>query len=304
MTDAVITYVNPTDKDWQKQWKQTVQKNRISQNISGARWRDYKTLPYLLDGIKKYMPWIRNIHLVVSDRKQVEGMNGLDNVNIVTHDDIIPKHLLPTFNSTVIELFLYRIPNLAEQFIYFNDDMFPVGPMQESDFFVDGKPALHVKLQTKPIHSMYAVHLKNGYTVASVLAKKSIPYVVRFGHSASPMLKSTWKYLWGMCPYALLKSCTPFRTTRNINQDIASYYQYLTDSYIPSCRKLKYTTIHKQQDVEQYLQTRKMQILCINDTGHIDDADDVGAWLRDCFEGKYKYNIQNKSDDSDSDSSN
>ena len=53
------------------------------------------------------------------------------------HERIIPNELLPTFNSTTIEMYLHRIPDLAEQFIYSNDDMFPIRPLQISDFFKD-----------------------------------------------------------------------------------------------------------------------------------------------------------------------
>ncbi len=42
---------------------------------------------------------------------------------IITHKDIIPEIYLPTFNSLCIELYLYNIPNLSNNFIYFNDDM-------------------------------------------------------------------------------------------------------------------------------------------------------------------------------------
>lgn len=289
MTDAIITYVNPTDLEWLQQWNDTVESTGATQSISGARWRDYKTLPFLLDGIQKYMPWVRTTWLVVSSMSQLKGvdipLNG--NIKVVTHDQIIPKCLLPTFNSTVIELFLYRIPGLAEQFIYFNDDMFPIAPMQESDFFVDGKPALHLKVQTKPTYNLYSFHLKNGYVVASGLTNKTLPCVMRFGHSASPMLKSSWQYLWKNAQTLLMNSCTPFRTTKNINQDVVSYYQYLSGNFVTSNRKIKYTTVHKRADVEEHLKTRDVQILCINDTGSQADESVIRDWLHDCFNGIY-----------------
>ena len=43
---------------------------------------------------------------------------------IFTIKVIIDKKYLPTFNSNVIEAFLWKIPNLAENFIYSNDDTF------------------------------------------------------------------------------------------------------------------------------------------------------------------------------------
>ena len=46
------------------------------------------------------------------------------------------------FNSLSIETMLYRIPGLAEQFIYFNDDFFLANNTKLEDFFIDNKPLL------------------------------------------------------------------------------------------------------------------------------------------------------------------
>ena len=47
---------------------------------------------------------------------------------------------LPTFNANTIELNLHRIEGLAEQFVYFNDDMFITDHVKPEDFFRDGHP--------------------------------------------------------------------------------------------------------------------------------------------------------------------
>ena len=47
---------------------------------------------------------------------------------------------LPVFNSRAIEINLHRIPGLAEQFVYFNDDMFITKPVTKEDFFKNGLP--------------------------------------------------------------------------------------------------------------------------------------------------------------------
>ena len=43
--------------------------------------------------------------------------------------------MLPTFNSYAIETMLWRIEGLADRFLYFNDDMMLVGPVEPTDFF-------------------------------------------------------------------------------------------------------------------------------------------------------------------------
>ena len=86
------------------------------------------------------MPFIRTVHLVVSNVEQVPKWLDQRKVNVVLHKGIIPEILLPTFNSTTIEMFLCRIPGLSEHFIYSNDDMFAINPMTVDDFFKDGVP--------------------------------------------------------------------------------------------------------------------------------------------------------------------
>src|SRR5699024_7876638 len=61
-------------------------------------------------------------------------------LTIIDHQEIIPKEYLPTFNSQVLELNLHRIPNLSDQFIYFNDDVFLINDTVPEDFFVKGVP--------------------------------------------------------------------------------------------------------------------------------------------------------------------
>jgi hypothetical protein len=64
------------------------------------------------------------------------------NIRIVDHREIFRgyEQLLPTFNSRAIESMLWRIEGLADRFVYFNDDMMLVGPVEPTDFFSsDGK---------------------------------------------------------------------------------------------------------------------------------------------------------------------
>jgi hypothetical protein len=54
---------------------------------------------------------------------------------VVRHSNIIPPQFLPTFNSNVVESFVWRIRELAERFVYFNDDMYVLRPTHWSAFF-------------------------------------------------------------------------------------------------------------------------------------------------------------------------
>ena len=58
-------------------------------------------------------------------------------VEVVDHTIIFAsfEDCLPTFNSKSIEAMLWRIPGLAEYFLYFNDDCFLVKYSSPKDFF-------------------------------------------------------------------------------------------------------------------------------------------------------------------------
>ena len=98
-------------------------------------FRDNDELRYSLRSLEAYAPWVRRVFLVTDS--QVPDWLDMSHPKIclIDHRDIIPAEYLPTFNSHVIEAFLHRIPDLAEHYIYFNDDVFLASPCLERDFF-------------------------------------------------------------------------------------------------------------------------------------------------------------------------
>ena len=104
------------------------------------RFSDNDEIRFCLRSIHNYAPWARTIWLVTDnqipaaiDRKRAEQYN----IRIVDHREIFRTYeqLLPTFNSLAIESMLWRIEGLADHFLYFNDDMMLVGPVEPADFF-------------------------------------------------------------------------------------------------------------------------------------------------------------------------
>lgn len=94
--DAVIAYVDSTDEKWQEQ----LSTYAIIENeeINPARFRSYNTLPLLIECIRKFMPFIDNIFIIVSDYSQIPK-NIDTSVKFILHKEIIPNQLLPVFNS-------------------------------------------------------------------------------------------------------------------------------------------------------------------------------------------------------------
>src|SRR5690625_7827185 len=50
------------------------------------------------------------------------------------------ERYLPTFSARPIELNIHRIPDLAERFVYFNDDMFIINKIRPEYFFQHDLP--------------------------------------------------------------------------------------------------------------------------------------------------------------------
>ena len=96
--DAVITYVDNGDSVWQAAFKKTYEEERLkgalpkcSESYSANRYNSHNELEICLFGIRKFMPWIRKVWLVVSNPEQAPEFAKKYNVSIVLHKDIIPE---------------------------------------------------------------------------------------------------------------------------------------------------------------------------------------------------------------------
>ncbi len=220
--DVVITYVNGLDPLWQKDYEKAT-----NIPILEKRFRDWGTLRYLLRGIEVNMPFVRNVYLVVARESQVPEWVNRDTVNIVLHKDIIPEEFLPTFNCNPIELHIHRIKGLEEQYVYFNDDVFPLQPCKPTDFFVDGKGQLGMS------HHLFAFDMfkkicRNSDRVArKALGLKPSLAFLRPQHVCTPMIKSECEELYRLAEDDIRASITATRKASNISQYVFLNYMYL-----------------------------------------------------------------------------
>ena len=270
--DLVITYVDSSDPEWRKVHKEVCLRERRQYDENSVRFRDWNTLKYILRGTEKYMPWIRRVHLIVERWSQVPDWVRRDRVNVVLHSQIIPMEYLPTYNSTCIEQFMWRIPDLAEHFLYANDDMIPVNPLSPDDFFDGDLPRLVIK--NKPFSAtskMYAHHLHNGE--ALVRRMLGLPVrrngITRTGHNIAPMLVSTWRLLWDKAGDDIRGTLTTFREHRNVNQELAAYWHKLTGNYADATRTTTYSEMKDVGKVCGIITGTDSQLICINDSRYI-----------------------------------
>ena len=266
--DAIVTYVDGLDPLWQQDYERTVGKQ-----ILDKRFRDWGTLKYHFRGLEKFMPFIDRIHLVVARESQVPAWVNRETVNVVLHKDIMPAESLPTFNSSMIEMFLHRIPGLTERFLYFNDDMYTVKPCKFEDFFPDGVPAM------KFAHNFlyfgdfrYLVHHSDSLARKALGMPESCCYV-RPQHTASPMLKSQCDELYAKVEPEIMASLSPLRTRANYNQYLFLDYMY----YQGKARNRKLSNkhfslaAHSIDKICDFLRKPSRKMVCINDVHMTND---------------------------------
>ena len=290
--DAVITYVDGNDPVWKRDYEKTT-----NVPVMQKRFRDWGTLKYLLRGIQNRMPFIRNVYLVVSHPSQVPEWADQEQLNIVLHKDIIPEEFLPTFNCNPIEKHLHRIPGLDEEYLYFNDDMFPVGDCKPEDFFRDGKAVIGYYRHFFA-SGMYKKICRNSDRLArKALGMKSSCFFTRPQHICSPMLKSQCEELYAKVEDEIRKtSATRTRTEENLNQylflDYMNYKGLVLHDKISN--KHFSAAVASAESLRSFLSRPTRNLVCINDV-HLSEEryESLRSAIIDAFEsafpGKSKY---------------
>jgi len=150
--DAVIYWVDGNDKKWQQKLNDYAEvKIDFDDKNESLRYNSIGEIDIAIRSIIKFAPFVNNIFLV-TDNQIPKGFNNLKSLAeksgkkliVVDHKVIFRgfEEYLPCFNSSSIESLLFRIPNLSEYFIIFNDDTFLMRPTVIEDFFIKGFPVI------------------------------------------------------------------------------------------------------------------------------------------------------------------
>lgn len=145
--DAVITWVDGDDPAHRsKRWKYMHggEEARHDDIAGETRYRQIGEIAFCVASILRFAPFVRKIFIVTDNQNpkldeflSANFPNNQTNIELIDHKVIFRgyEQVLPTFNSLSIVPMLWRIPNLAEHFIYFNDDIMLLSPTKPSDFF-------------------------------------------------------------------------------------------------------------------------------------------------------------------------
>lgn len=279
--DAVIAYVNGCEKVWRTNY------NKYGTDIlQYMKFYDWGTLKYVLRGISTYMPYIKNVFLLVSNIEQVPDYVDQSKVKIVLHKDFIPEEYLPTFNACTIELFMHRIPELDEYFIYFNDDVLPINPVAYNDLIYNGKLCMSF-MENYSLPSQTSYHIiKQSFRAACLYTGNKNTYSSQIiqepfdydGPGVCPIHGPTvfmkhknediCEFLYDYFEHHISKE----KRANNVSQHVYSDVLYLENDYIGSRLSLKYLSsdnLKNENDCKYEILSANTNYLCINDFGPI-----------------------------------
>ena len=309
--DFVVLWCDSSDSDWIREmalWKERISGEKV--DIDAARYRDWSIFKYWFRSVEKYAPWVRKVHLVTNG--QVPDFLDLSNskIKLVIHKNFMEPSSIPTFNSHAIELQVPFIEDLAEQFVYFNDDMFLVDYVMPEHFFRNGKRVeLFCERSFLRYYDsvFYRIIATNRRMLNDYVAGRKREYIKRIGKSKwfsfnlpiSYWFSNVFYYLFAKKfvgfsiehgPSTFLKSeClaaisqfngiykntinNKFRGPDQINQYLFRYWSILNGSYvIDKGAGCCFFEISDLKKISKgFRKGFKYPEICLNDSSHIED---------------------------------
>ncbi|MBQ7852464.1 MAG: Stealth CR1 domain-containing protein [Muribaculaceae bacterium] len=306
--DLVYLWVDGEDPKWQAKFKTFIGKtDENSSNNCKGRYVNNDELKYSLRSIENYAPWVRNI-FIVTDNQVPEWLDlSHPKIKIIDHKEILPKESRPCFNSCLLEYFLYRIPGLAEHFLYANDDMFLNKPTTPETFFTaEGLPI--IRLTRKPFRKLR-------WFFREEICKKPLKnYSKTIGRAAKLVEKKYGRYFTGM-PHHNIDAYLRSDYQRIVEKDFRAEYsankvthlrhdndiQRSIISYVALAKRrgeLCYVSqnesiilmIHKENHYRKFTEKQPM-FFCMNDSEYAQDTDRMKAmdFLEKLFPAKSEF---------------
>ena len=236
--DAVITWVDGNDPAISSKRARYMQEDASLQaeDIAGeTRYIERGEIHWCVRSINKFMPWVRRIFIVTDGQDpKVESKIPIE---IVDHKVIFQgyEQYLPTFNSLSIETMLWRIPELSEHFVYFNDDLLLCRPVSREVFFPqEGCVCCHghkASLRwTKTRYFFKGIsgfacpinHVRQMMDAAEIVGGSRD--FIRLSHTPYPLLRSTLEQFYSHRPELLVQNIrNRFRSRENFRNDELVY---------------------------------------------------------------------------------
>ena len=215
--DAVITWVDGSEPNY----KLKLEENLKNKKIINRQYLQANEIHFCVASIIKFAPFIRKIFIVTDNQKpnlnEVRHLVSSNKVEIIDHKEIFRDNIdsLPTFNIRSIDALLFKIKNLSNKFIYFNDDMFLIKETSKEEWFKDNKAVLTgswTKTYNKQLIKTISQRIKNLLNIrpsfnaaqskAANIAGFHNKYFKSF-HCGRPQIKSVIKDFYDKNPQRL-----------------------------------------------------------------------------------------------------
>jgi hypothetical protein len=204
---------------------------------------------------------------VVSGESQVPEWINREEVNIVLHKDIIPESLLPTFNCNPIEMHLHNIADLDEEYLYFNDDIFPLKECKPTDFFREGRGVLGMSHHLFVFDMFKQICRNSDSTARRALGMRTSHLFLRPQHVCTPMIKSECETFYAKMEKELLATITTTRMGNNVSQYVYLDYMYLNGTLENRRMSKRHFSlgITSADKLRQFIANPDRKFTCIND---------------------------------------
>lgn len=282
--DYVIPFVNMNDEIWQAE-REKYSTDDVAISNTSNRFRDWDTLKYQLRSIEKFLPWINNIYIVLSiGKSQIpEWLNTRNKrIKIVYDYQIVPKEILPVFNSNVIDLYIPRIKGLSEYYLYACDDYIVTKYCIPEDFFYKGKIRIKINLY-KWEEGLYSKTVINsGLFMSPHLIKGEGEEVIApyCDHSIVPHIKSENLKLLKEYNDVIQSTLTRFRDGCNLTWLIYTLNLYNKDMRINGKLVAKVIKMFNEDNIKEF-NFDDCDFVVLNDFFLEEDFKDAKALLVD-----------------------
>lgn len=274
---------------------------------------------YWFRGVERALPWIRKVHFVTWGHLPPWLNTEHPKLNIVRHEEFIPKAYLPTFNSIVISVNIHRIPGLAEQFIYTNDDIYFLDRVTPEEYFQNGLPCdqLHIKPITEVCTDNFGYILWNNISCLNehfdlrtcmtqhkdqwfadcysdkVLADNRMAASLRHfpgfdcPHLPQPYLKSSFTAVWEKAHARLNYACKQkFRTWSAHSEWLMRYWQLASGNFVPYVRQggQAISLDLEKEKIKETLLSTQNRVVCLNEGTQTLDFISRREYLKKLFE--------------------
>ncbi|MEP9363746.1 stealth conserved region 3 domain-containing protein [Nocardioides sp. CN2-186] len=296
--DVVYTWVDGSDPAWNAAREQrlaTMVGTPTTRESSGrARFINRDELRYSMRSVHLFAPWVRRIHLVTAGQVPAWLVDH-PQVNVVDHAAILPTDALPTFNSHAIESRLHAIPDLAEHFVYLNDDFLLGRPLAPQMFFTAaGQTRVFLSGRAIGLDDLpgAAPWLKGAWNNRALLREAfGAVSTSSLSHAPYALRRSVLEEIERRFPEAVARTTrSPFRSDTDVSMasSLAQHYGLLTGTAVVGEGEILYVDL-SASDLPRRLRKvmqREQDVLCLADNhDHSLKPEALQQVLGDFFEG-------------------